>query len=189
VGTGPLTTLDGQPVYVYRLADPGPYAHLVAEALQIPDSQTIPVLLDPRFDPLRLLLVTPAEGLGVPALRAMPPGLAIEVRIRRHRPGAYRFELDSAPREPAYLFVSENYDPDWHAAVDGRLVRVVRVQYSLIGVPVPAGAHTIDLWFASPAFARGKAVTLLALLGVVAVVAVESGWRRRARTPRARSDA
>lgn len=38
-----------------------------------------------------------------------------------------------------------------------------RAMYSLIGVPLPAGARTVELRFASASYERGKAITLAAV--------------------------
>jgi uncharacterized membrane protein YfhO len=68
--------------------------------------------------------------------------------------------------------VSENYFPGWRATVDGRETPVYRVDYNLIGVPLPAGARQVVLSFRDPAFVTGKAVTLVALLLAVGALAL-----------------
>jgi hypothetical protein len=181
VGAGPLTTLDNQAVYVYRLRDPGDFAFLVAEALQLPDSQTIPVLLNPQFDPRRLLVVPPEAHVGVPALTALPAAVAARVAIRQTRPGSYRADFDVPLAQRAYVFFSENYDPAWRAQVDGKPAPVVRAQYALMAVPVPAGARSVELTFSSTAYRRGKVVTLVTLLMLLALV-LDDRIRRRSRT-------
>lgn len=180
VGPGPVTTLDGQPAYVYRLTDPAPFAFLVADALQWPDSQTVPVLLSQQFDPRRLLLVAPDAHVGVKSLAQAPPPIAAPVTVHELRPGAYRFDLP-ATSAPALLFVSENYHPAWHAIADGQPRAVVRAQYSLMAVPVPVGAHSVELTFSSRAIPRGFAITGLALCGVLALLVLDGASRRRGR--------
>ncbi len=179
VGTEPLTTIDRQPAYVYRLNDPLPLAFLAAEALQLPDSQAMPVLLDPRLDPRRLLIVPPDEHVGVSSLAVMPAPATTGVSVLEVRPGAYRFDLDAPAAQPAYLFVSENYDPAWRATVDGTPARVLRAQYALMGVALPAGARSVELTFASRAYARGKVITLIVLL--LALGTLGGGFARRRR--------
>jgi membrane protein YfhO len=180
VGSGPLSTVNGQPAYLYRVIDPGPYAFLVGEALQLPDSQTIPTLLDPRFDLRRMLLVSPDQHIGLATLERheMPAPLTAPLAVRELRPGAFRFELGAPSTEPAYLFVSENYHPAWHAEVDGREARVVRAQYSLMAVPLPPGARSVELAFSSPVFRRGRIITVLALLLVLVTIGADAVRRR-----------
>jgi hypothetical protein len=183
VGSGPMTTLDGQPAYLYRVSDPVPYAFLVGEALQVPDSQTISTLLDPRFDLRRMLLVSPDQQTGLTTLEQheIPAPIPTPVAVRELRPGAYHFDLGAPRAEASYLFVSENYHPAWHATVDGREARVVRAQYTLIGVPLPAGARSVDLAFSSPALRQGQVITLLALLLVLVTMGVDAARRRSGR--------
>jgi uncharacterized membrane protein YfhO len=77
--------------------------------------------------------------------------------------------------------VSENYHPAWHAKVDGREARVVRAQYSLMAVPLPAGARSVQLAFSSPAFRQGQIITLVALLLVLVTIGVDVVRRRSMR--------
>jgi uncharacterized membrane protein YfhO len=78
------------------------------------------------------------------------------------------------------LVVSENYYPGWSATADGKPAPVVRTDYSLVGVVLPAGATHVDLTFSSPAYKRGKSLTLLALaFSIVAIAAGVVGDRRR----------
>ena len=187
VGSGPLTTLDGQPAYLYRVTDAVPYAFLVGEALQLPDSQTIPTLLDSRFDLRRILLVSPDQHIGLTTLdrHEIPEPVTTPVAVHQLRPGAYRFDLGAPSAQPAYLFVSENYHSAWHAKVDGREARVVRAQYSLMSVPVPAGARSVDLVFSSPGFPRGVSITLVTLVLVLAIIGLDLARRRSRRDPEA----
>ena len=181
-----LSTIDGQRVFLYRVTDALPYAFLTAGALEMPDSQTLSVLLDPRFDPQRLLLVAPGQGAGVATLKAMPPAVPVDVRVHQLRPGALAFTLPAATAEPTYLFVSENYDPNWHATVDGQRAPVLLAQYALMAVPLPAGARSVDLTFSSPGFARGRIITLAVLLLLAVVILVDAAGRvRAARAPAA----
>ena len=64
--------------------------------------------------------------------------------------------------------------------MDGKDAAVMRTDYSLIGVVMPTGATHVDLTFTSPAYKRGKTITLLALgLSIVGIVAGAVADRRR----------
>ena len=78
--------------------------------------------------------------------------------------------------------MSENYYPGWRAAVDGRPATAERVNYTLIGVPLEAGARSIELRFESEPYETGKTITLVALLLVAVMVAggIVIDRRRRA---------
>lgn len=90
-------------------------------------------------------------------------------------------QIAPAPTGQSYLVVAENWYPDWVVTVDGAPGRVVRGNQSLITVQLPAGARQVKLSFTSPAYQRGKLVSLAALLTVAGLIAVPAaaGWKRR----------
>ncbi|HQR17683.1 MAG TPA: YfhO family protein [Gemmatimonadales bacterium] len=179
---GPVTTHDGQQAYVYRYEDAQPFASLVPLAVKTPEDQTIPTLADPRFDGRRFVLVPPDAPVGV----AAPPGpvaeIADPVATEMPREGLYRFTFATPAPQDAFLSVSENWYPDWHATVDGKPAEVVRAQFSLMAVPVPAGARQVELTFASAAYRTGRLVTL-AIAALLALLLVVDG-AVRLRRPR-----
>jgi Bacterial membrane protein YfhO len=175
---GPVAAHDGQQVYVYRFDGALPFAYLVPEAVKTPEDQMIPTLVDPRFDPRRYLLVPGDGSVGVSAPLGVPEPIAAPVTVETPHEGHYRFGF-AATTAPAYLFISENYYPDWHATVDGQPAQVVRAQFSLMAVPVRAGATSVELSFASPAFRRGHFITLVVLAGLLVVAATGVRVRRR----------
>ena len=80
---------------------------------------------------------------------------------------------------PALLVLSEVWDPNWTATVDGEPAPVLLADYTLRAVPVPAGAHEVALRYDPPALRVGLAVTLLtaALLALSALVLFRRGAR------------
>lgn len=157
---GPVPTHDGQQVYVYRFDEAQPFASLVPLAIKTPEEQIIPTLADPRFDGRRFLLVSPDASVGMAAPLGPVDIIENPVHTEMPREGQYRFTLAEPAAQDAFLSVSENWYPDWHATVDGEPAEVVRAQFSLMAVPVPAGAKVVELTFSSGAYQRGKTVTL-----------------------------
>jgi len=51
---------------------------------------------------------------------------------------------------PSVLLVCSHYDPNWKVLVDGRPEKVLRCNYIMRGVSVPAGAHTVEFRFQPP---------------------------------------
>ena len=68
------------------------------------------------------------------------------------------------------LVVSENWYADWHAIVDGNEGVVRRVDHTLLGVDLPSGAREVHLKFESKEYARGKIVSLVAIILACAMV-------------------
>ena len=90
-----------------------------------------------------------------------------------------RIRLGSGAPSAGYLLVSENWDAEWVATVDGRPAPVLRGDGTLVTVPVPVGAHEVALRYEGRAYARGRAVTLASLGVVACAVVLPPAFRRR----------
>ncbi|OGF16483.1 MAG: hypothetical protein A2W00_12995 [Candidatus Eisenbacteria bacterium RBG_16_71_46] len=84
---------------------------------------------------------------------------------------------------PALLRLADLWYPDWRATVDGREAPVLRADYLLRAVPVPAGEHRVVFEFRSPAVRRGLLLSLASLALVLAAFGVDLVRRRRAARP------
>ena len=80
---------------------------------------------------------------------------------------------------PALLRLADLWYPDWVATVDGRPAEILRADYLLRAVAVPAGRHVVEFRFASPAMRRGLIVSGASLLVTLGLLAL--GWRRKPR--------
>ena len=180
---GAMRSYEGLPAYLYRVRQATPYAMVVGSALRVdqPDQAIIPTMLDSRFDPRRLLIVPGDAPVGRDSLSQLPPPVEIPVTVRERRPGHLELELARPATDSSYVFVAENYFPDWHATVDGRPAQVVRAQVSLMAVPVPPGARRVELEFRSASYALGRTITLVTIVAVLALI-VFSAVRTRRRT-------
>jgi len=74
--------------------------------------------------------------------------------------GMNGYTLRSGASEPAVLVISQIYYPGWEAFVDGSKAKVLRTNYALTGVVVPAGSHEVRLVFAPRSFRIGLGLTL-----------------------------
>src|SRR6266516_1425408 len=72
-------------------------------------------------------------------------------------------DRDPRPPHASYLLVAENWYPDWQATVDGGPAQVLRGDYSLLTVALPAGAKVVDLTFRSKLYELGRTLTLASL--------------------------
>jgi hypothetical protein len=187
---GELRTHRGGSAYLYRIAEPTPYAFLVGEALRLREGgeaaerQLVATVLDPRFDPRRILLLPSGAPVGVDSLTQaqVPEPIGITVAVHEDRPGRLRLELASPSPDSAFVFVAENWYKNWEATVDGRAAPVVRAQGSLIAVPIPQGARNVTLDFVARDVGFGATISGIVALTVIGLAVGSAIVARRSRT-------
>lgn len=83
-------------------------------------------------------------------------------------------------RQPGWVVVNASHHPNWQARVGGQSVPVHRANAMVMAVPIPAGAHEIELSYREPSLPIGLAAgAFVALLCVLLVVRDASGSPRR----------
>lgn len=87
-----------------------------------------------KWDPLRTALVDSEPSSAF-------KGSAGSVEVTRYEPN--RMNLQTRAGGDALLVLSENDYPGWRAYIDGAPASVIRVNYGLRGIVVPAGDHEI----------------------------------------------
>lgn len=95
-------------------------------------------------------------------------------------------ELELAVRtdKPGILVLSEVWYPAWKVEVDGRPAELLQADYSLRGVALAAGDHTVVMRYESDAFTTGRIVTIISLIAGLAGIAL--AWMRRRSADRTR---
>ena len=171
-----VATFDGGRANLFERLTPAPYARVVAGAIKTDSTTVVPTLVDPRMDFSRIVLFPNDQPVTPEPLKEMPPPSPSRATVTAWQPGRMTVTLDPAPPKPSYLVVAENWYPDWQVAVDGRPGQLLRGDYSLITVALPAGARTVDLTFRSRLYELGRAITLasLALLLVALLLSLAS---------------
>jgi hypothetical protein len=132
-------------------------------------------VLDPSFDPSRVAVLEQDPGLG-PSPPASITGPAATVSTTLLGDQALRVTVDTP--DPVMLLVRTSFDPNWRADVDGHSAPVLRADYFLQAVAVPAGHHVVELRYRDPTIGIGLLVSALSL---VTVVVVAAALRRRSR--------
>ena len=177
---GPVPSTFGGTAVLFERDTVPAYARVVAAAAKVPEAQVVPTVTDPRFPAGQVVLFADTAPVQ-PAPLAQPlPVSAVQASVVEWRPGEMRIALTGQDPREAYLVVSENWYPDWHAQVDGKPGQVVRADHSLIGVVLPQGAREVQLRFTSAAYARGKVVSLAALMAALVLCAAPVLSQRRA---------
>lgn len=174
-----VTTSGGSVVDVYSTQDRPPYARLVPGAVRLTDEQAVNTVLNPEFPPNQLLVLAPESETTLPSLSELPAPLESQISFDSWEAGSMTMRIEPPAPIDAYVLVSENWYPDWHATVDGEPAPIFRADMSLLSVPVPAGATVVELRFESRPYVVGKTVTLASLLLVIIGISVPQLWRRR----------
>jgi hypothetical protein len=178
-----VTTSSGAPTNLYERRTPVPYARVVPGAVSLDSASIISAVGDPRLAYDRIVLLDARDRVATPPVAQMPAASSARAAISHWEPGRMTIALEPVPTAASYLVVAENWSPDWRATVDNAPVKVLRGNWTLITVPVPAGAKGIELAYVSPAFRRGELLTLLSLLVALAAVVGPGVATRRRRSP------
>ncbi|MBZ0268236.1 YfhO family protein [bacterium] len=119
----------------------------------------------------------PAEGAPTPD-GATGVEASVEASVELVAPTEMRVVTRS--RSPGLLVLGDVAYPGWRATVDGEETPVLRCDYVLRAVPIPAGEHVVRLRFRPVSLGVGRAISAMASLALLALVAWEM---RRARAP------
>src|SRR6185295_882664 len=88
-----------------------------------------------------------------------------------------RYDLNDVAIEvvtpgPGLLRLADLWYPDWQATVDGTPTEILRADYLLRAVAVPAGKHRVEFHYRSAAVRNGLLLSLASLAAVLALLAV-----------------
>ncbi|MEN6478879.1 MAG: glycosyltransferase family 39 protein [Anaerolineales bacterium] len=171
VGTLPAGTLWGQEAEALIYREPAVLgrAWLVHEVVTVGDAdEALARLADESLDLARTVVLSTGA---TPA--AVAPSDAVDtVTVARSSPSALQITTDSAA--PGYLVISEWANREWRATLDGVDAPLLRADYALQALAVPAGQHTVRLWYAGRDVRLGLAVSLLTV-----VLGLALAWRVR----------
>lgn len=112
------------------------------------------------WQPLQTALVEASAGINLGA--GATQGSA---EVTRHEPN--RVEVKTASATPSILVLSENHYPGWRAQVDGQSVEVMRVNYNLRGVALPAGNHLVKFVYQPKSVLIGLVLSLLTVASLL----------------------
>lgn len=148
-----------------------PRARVVHSLQGVPLAAQLDGVLDSSFDYRRALLVEPSEAAKDPIAKSLlgrPVDTAATSSVTWSRKGWDDWTYRVKTSAPGVLALSESWYPHWLVEVDGKSAPLLRVDYALRGIAVPAGEHVVTMRFSSPWFELGKKLSLLSLLGLVA---------------------
>jgi len=164
---------------VAEIKDAIPCGQWVPRAEVTSMSSVIQRMLDPSFDPRKLVLVDEAfagqvKEAGIPADGVVAEGTS---RLLEYTENMIRIECDTSA--PGWVLINDIFDPNWKASIGGKPVPLVRANCVFRAVPVPAGRHTVEVEYrtGAPEFW----VPLWVTIALVVAAAGTGAWRYRRR--------
>jgi hypothetical protein len=152
---------------LYRRPLTIPRASLVfdAQAADGPEA-ALDAVAAPGFDPSARVVVESTPSVA-PSGGASAQGVVSYVSD-----GPQAATLHARSPTPGIVLIRNIWDRHWHATMDGRPAPLLRADYALQAVAVPAGAHTIELSYDDPTIGLGLlgsavAIALLVSLAIL----------------------
>jgi len=164
----PRLLLEQSGVYVYERPAALPRAWVVPQVEVIDEAAMLARIHELDFDPRTTALVDSALECDGTATSPAPPVHGGEGGVEIVRYEGNRIEAQVRGEGGLLIFSEVDY-PGWRAVVDGNPTRLVRANYLLRALCVPAGEHRIVLVYDPPSLKLGLAITGLTLLLIVGV--------------------
>ena len=100
-----------------------------------------------------------------------------KISLVNYKPNEVNY-TSSVNKEGFAVFSEVYYDKGWTATIDGKETPIVRVNYILRGLQVPAGKHVIAFKFRPESYSLGNkiglAASVLLLLAVIAILYLQT---------------
>lgn len=154
-----------------------PRAWLVGDVVDLDERDMLPALAYSQLPDGRAFEPSSTAFVVTGAATALPSTGQASGTAKITRTGDGYLRIASSSSADALLAVSEMWYPGWSARVDGEPAEVLRVDYLIMGVQVPAGRHVVELVFDPASLKIGMTVSAAALVVVVGLAAWP--WRRR----------
>jgi hypothetical protein len=143
-------------------------------AWQIPpnDETTLQILRAQDFDPAQKVLVAPGESL--PSAGPVSTNATSKADFTKYAPK--EFEVATESHAAGVLLVNDKYSPNWKVWVDGKPEKLLRCNFIMRGVYLPAGPHKVEFKYRPPV--NSLYVTLSAMAAAVGLLGFLAFSRR-----------
>ncbi len=100
--------------------------------------------------------------LNMPLKEKISSGATGSVKLLEYSPQKITFQAKTTGT--MILFLSDTYYPSWNAIVDGKPTSIFLADYAFRGLVVPAGQHTINMYYQPQYFYVGLGIAGIALI-------------------------
>ena len=148
------------PSYLYENRCYTPRAYVAGTAIYSPGAdETLARLSSPGFDATQEVLL--ASRAGVDPLPSVP-GPAGQVESFHRQPNSVTLRVNLS--RPGYVVLLDRFDPNWHATLDGREVRILRADHLFRAVQSGTGQHEVRFYYRQQGLVPGLVVSIAALV-------------------------
>jgi hypothetical protein len=134
-----------------------PFATVGQQPVYLEAQLAIDVLLGTNWNPRTQLLLAPDQRSAITVTNSARGTVTVQSAQ------AHRLLLASETAGPSWVVISQSYDPNWRATVDGAPVKVFRGNHAYTALQVPGGKHVIEMEYKDRAFQLGSGLSLAAL--------------------------
>ncbi len=139
----------------------------------VPEDEVLKRMTDPAWNPVRSAVLAEGTLESAQSERSISPAsVALYETLR------VRVEVEAA--SDGLLVLNDKYDPDWKVRVDGKRAELIRANYLMRAVKVPAGRHTVEFTYRPNV--PYLVMNLTAYLSLGAWAAVVAARKRKAET-------
>jgi len=130
------------------------------------------------FDPSSEAIVQDKYKKDIPFSPAFDSTATITLDNNDHDIVTYSFK---AATNQFAVFSEVFYDRGWKAFIDGKESPIIKTNYVLRGLAIPAGQHKIEFRFEPASYVMGRKITGISqiILLVLFAVGIAMEWRRR----------
>lgn len=166
LGPPPAFRSQEENALVYVNEQRTPRAYFVARAERADAKTIVGKLKAADFNPRQVAYLETTPPAGIDSAAAENATVQITGKT------FHEMKMKTRSSATGLLVVSEIYYPSWKAYIDGKEVPILKTDYILRSIVVPAGEHTIEMRYVSEKFETGKTLSLasnvlvLALLGL-----------------------
>jgi hypothetical protein len=141
------------------------------------DDATLKTLASANFDPRQTVLIsTPLPEADAAGTNNQNSGT---VEFKSYKPADMMFDAKSDTT--SVLLLNDKYDPHWRVLVDGKPAELLRCNFIMRGVYLPAGQHAVELQFRLPT--GPLRVTLAAIVTGIFLIGLLIFLERRRQLP------
>jgi hypothetical protein len=127
------------------------------------------------IDPGKTALIDKRYESDLNGLKIEPDSSA-RISLSEYKPNYLKYQSSARSNQLA-VFSEIYYDKGWNAYVDGQLNPYFRTDYTLRGMLIPAGVHTIEFRFEPKSFALGKNISLASSALIILLFAGVFGFQ------------